>query len=200
MSGIVNRAKPYARKLVLGEAFSLDESGQEAIAGWVALSALMVNQITKSLHKLPAADIDYFFHNHRPPNHWFVGIGYYVGPAVLASNHAPFRYGLKDVDGNQSTVFIKHVFASIIGSLFTIVDVCVESNTPIGPPPNGPAYVPYIIGIQPSRFSGIPFPPPAKCIIWGPEQFVPGSNALAVARMAIDPLRARIDALYARSI
>jgi hypothetical protein len=143
MSAIVQNAKPYAKKLITGEAFSLDEKGQQTIASWVGLSALMANQITKSKFKLPASDVDHFFQHHKPPSHWFIGLGQYVGDPVLAFNHAPLRMGFEDVrDGSQSTTLVKHAFATIIGNLFTIVDVVTDCNLPFGPPPNGPAYVP----------------------------------------------------------
>jgi hypothetical protein len=166
----------------------------------VGLSALMVNQITKARFKLPASDVAHFFQYHKPPEHWFIGLGYYVGDPVLASNHAPLRLGFEEQDGSQSTVLIKHAFATIIGNLFTIVDVVTDCILPFGPPPNGPAYVPYIIGVQPRIFKSIPFPPPSQSIIWGPGQFWPGTHALRIARMAIDPLIAAHKALGSTSI
>ena len=195
MSQIVENAKPYARQLVNGERISLDEVGQVAMADWIALSALMADRITKSAHKLPESDIAAFYDHRGAPANWFVGIGFFVGHRGISFNHASFPVGFLDErDGSKSIVFVKHAFASILGNLFTIVDVDVDISQPGLPPAIGPVYLPHIVAIQPRTAPVVPYPPPSPCIIWGPDHFWVGTHALAVARRAIDVMAAKFNA------
>ncbi|WP_027533827.1 hypothetical protein [Bradyrhizobium sp. WSM3983] len=193
MSKIVEDAKPYAKRLIVGDTHLLDIAGQEALSTWIALSALMADQITKHPLKLPASDVAYFFEHKRPPAHWYVGAGFYDGPRVLAFNHAPFRMGHEEADGKEVTDLVKHVYATMIGNLFTIVDVLTFYSLPIAKPPA--YYSSYLMQIHPHKFEAIPFPPPSQCMIQGPGQFEVGTHAMKVARMAIDPIVAYLKSI-----
>jgi hypothetical protein len=187
MSQIVTAAKPYAMALISGQNIYLDQNGQRAMANWIGLSALMANQITKSRHKLPKEDIDYYYQNHLPPPHWFVGVGYFVGMRGTSFNHglAPL-VALDTRSGERSTILVKHAFAAILGNLFTLVDIDVNGSLVGRPPPVGSFYAPHIVGIQPSAGPSIQFPPPPICFIVGPNHFWQGTHAWRIARKAID--------------
>lgn len=187
MSQIVTAAKPYATSLIRGGNLYLDRECQRAMANWIALSALMANQITKSRHKLPQEDVAFFYANHQPPPHWFVGIGYFLGLRGIAFNHALAPLVIhNEQTGERLPILVKHVFASIIGNLFTLVDVDVKGLM-IGTPPGlGSFYEPHVIGIQPSAGPSIQFPPYPLAFIMGPTHFWPGTSAMRVARKAVD--------------
>jgi hypothetical protein len=191
MRNIVDAAKPYAKKLIDGDTFQLDLTGQRALTNWIALSALMANRITKSRHQIPPDDIAYFYARHEAPPHWFVGIGHFVGLRGLSFNHSAFALVGRDTrDGSESIMFVKHSFATILGNLFTLVDANVGLDHPLAKIPAGSAYLPNIVSLQPNAFPQIPFPGPDICIIHGPEHFWPGTHAYGIGRRATDALEA----------
>lgn len=53
MSGIVNKAKPIAAKLISGEELQLDAGAQQALANWLGLAALMANQLPSPSTRFP---------------------------------------------------------------------------------------------------------------------------------------------------
>lgn len=182
MKEIVDRAKPYATRLVKGELIVLDREAQRALIDWIALSALMSNQITRASHNLPGDDIAYFYENRRAPPHWFVGIGYFMGVRALSANHSHFAVigADKDTDEVVSIPLVKHTFSAVIGCLFTLVDVDVYQSEElriglakrISPTDLAGLYAPHVFGLQPSAGNFI-FPPTPIAWVMGPDHFEP---------------------------
>jgi hypothetical protein len=189
MSKIVEGAKPFAKKLAMGEATDLDASSQTALANWIGLAALIANRLTKSDHKLPKSDFEHFYEHHRAPAHWFVGIGSFAGTPSVCFNHAPSAVREMNGQTKGSVAFVKHAFASVIGALYTIVDVEIDFSgnypPPFGGVPAGDIYRPQIVSLQPTFAEKLRFPFLQRISGGiGPAHFFPGTQAYEVARRA----------------
>lgn len=182
MREIVDRAKPYAAPLLRGDFMILDRKAQIALADWIALAALMSNQITKSKHNLAAEDVAYFYENKRAPPHWFVGISYFVGIPAISFDHSLLARTERSQETNEVVAipFVQHSFSSIIGSLFTLVHVAVYENDEIRTNASkilslaniAGLYGPNVFNIQPGGGNFI-FPPHPATWVVGPDHFEP---------------------------
>lgn len=81
MSSVVDKAKPTAREMILGNAVMLDRSQMTAIATWVTLAAMMEEFTTNADRAVPEYDLMIMKNNQLPPPAWTVFIGLYIGTA-----------------------------------------------------------------------------------------------------------------------
>lgn len=166
MGDIVEAAKPVAQKLILGERFLLTKVPQAHLSPWIALSALIADKLTRAEWKLPPCDYQYMYEHHQPPPHWHIGIGFYSGAEPVAFNNRVMPIGSEDTSGERIVKFTLHTKTSILGHLYSIVDVLVTREAE-APPFRGDAYLPYITRIFPTPFDAIRWPPAPYLAITG---------------------------------
>ncbi len=167
MSRIVLAAKPHATKLIKGEEITLGEDEQLQVASWLALSALMADQLARSRHKFPNLDRAHMFNHHTPPPHWYIAVGLYCGPEGSACDQGPLPIFLEDTrTGDRSLQFMVHSVATIIGQLYSIVHAVTPRDHRLAGASVWQLHYPHLRPIWP-RISPLPFPPPAEFAITG---------------------------------
>jgi hypothetical protein len=170
MKAIVDAARTPAETLIRGKPVVLNKEEQTALASWMGLSAIVVNQETRTRHKLPEADIDYMYRHHMPPPEWHIEIGRYLygHRSDFSDNQFAFSVG-NPATNEYTTLFVAHSTATILGYLY-IKFYCGDKRDPglpSGDPFPGNLHRPYLIPIWPHLFPNVPFPPPANFFIPG---------------------------------
>lgn len=130
MSGVVDRAKPHAERMILGHQFQLEWQGMSDLAAWIAITTIMQEFANPRAQQIAPGDRRVLMATKTPPDTWSIWVARYGGHVWYPMGHyhipiwyskgslpselspdAPLRHGL------QLTTFalrelLVHVFTS----------------------------------------------------------------------------------------
>ena len=90
MNDIETAARPFVRKMVMGQALTLDTREQESVASWLALRALGARYTDNPVVPPERDQLDYFYTHRLPPKACYQWITAYKGGK-------PFHYQGNDI-------------------------------------------------------------------------------------------------------
>lgn len=87
ISRLEQNLKPLVSNLILAEEAIVKHDVMTDLAAWAAIVSIMAEFDDTKTQAIPKADVEYIFQHRRPPPHWKIMCGQYIG-----SRSAPTRY------------------------------------------------------------------------------------------------------------
>lgn len=128
MSRVVNRAKLYAKQLILGETLQLNREAQTDLAAWIGITTIIQEFANRrGVRRIPSQDRVTLMNTEAPPFSWSIWIARYTGEwwNPMGHYHIPMSYSKPPTDDEpdppsgelQLTTFtlgelLVHVFTS----------------------------------------------------------------------------------------
>lgn len=101
MSEIVDKAKPPLIRIFRGEQVTLDGEDQKNIAGWIALTSITAQYISRDQKfvSIPAWQRRFLLKNGYPPDEWSICLGQYLNPRRYFFRSHAWRSTVNDLFG-----------------------------------------------------------------------------------------------------
>jgi len=95
MSRVVDRAKPHAKRMILGETFQLNREEQTDLAAWIGITTVIQEFANRlGARRIPPEDRTVLINTEAPPLSWSIWIAGYAGKswAPMRHHHIPMVY------------------------------------------------------------------------------------------------------------
>jgi len=128
MSRVVERAKPHAKRVILGETFQLNREAQTDLAAWIGITTVVQEFANRrGARRIPPKDRTALMNTETPPPTWSIWAARYAGEwwAPMGHYHIPLRYSKPRTDDEHNPLsgelqlttftlgeFLVHVFTA----------------------------------------------------------------------------------------
>lgn len=104
MSGVVERAKPHAERMILGQQFELERQGMSDLAAWIAITTIMQEFANPKAQRIPPNDRQVLMLAGTPPSTWSIWVARYGGHMwhPMGHYHIPIGYSKGSLHGEPS--------------------------------------------------------------------------------------------------